>query len=474
MDLQKFVDGFEPMSCVMSVQTFPDGSYGNIRIVCGNKAYVNSIENPENIAFSGMLKNSFIPDSPYERYIPKDLNFEDACYRCAVLKKPFHVFIHPERYDFWVDMFMMPIAADKGDTYYLVYSQELTPDASADHMSDIDPAVISTVLETCVKLRGTKDFKNTMDEVISDIRNQTDADKVCLILTDMQRRTFSVLSEAAGSEKADYPVEDYLRSAYDDFFDIIETWDETIAGSTCLIIQNESDMEVLRERNPVWCESLKAVDVNSIVLYPLRYNNETQGYIWAINFNVGNTGRIRATLESTTYFIASEIANHKLMDQLRFMGSYDMLTGVRNRNAMNQRIDDIVRNTEKLPGRTAVLFADLNGLKRTNDNSGHASGDRLLQKSAEILKKAFPDSDIYRAGGDEFMVLATDISEDELEKRLKILDESRSDPEEACFALGYCYVDEDTDIRRAMSIADQRMYEDKQNYYKKTEEGALS
>ena len=130
MDLQQIADSFEPMTCIMSVQVYEDGSYGNIRIVCGNKAYVDSIENPENISFAGMLNNKFIPDSPYQKYIPHDLNFEDACYRCAVLKKPFHTYIHPERYDFWVDMYMMPLAADNGDTYFFAYSQEFLSCAS--------------------------------------------------------------------------------------------------------------------------------------------------------------------------------------------------------------------------------------------------------------------------------------------------------------------------------------------------------
>lgn len=465
MDLQQLVDSFEPMSCIMSVQVFPDGHYGNIRIVCGNKAYVNSIENPNNIAFSGMLKNQFIPDSPYERYIPKDLNFEDACYRCAVHKKPFHTYIHPERYDFWVDMYMMPIAADTDDTYYFVYSQELTPDANSSKMSNVDAAVSASVIETCIKLRGTQDFQHTMNEVISDLRDQCDADKICLILTDMQKRQFSVLSEAAGSPEADYSVERYLRSTYTDFFDIIETWDATIAGSTCLIIQNENDMQVVQERNPVWCESLRAVNVKSIVLYPLRYNNKTLGYIWALNFNTANTPKIRAMLEISSYFIASEIANHKLLDQLRVMSAFDMLTGVKNRNAMNQRVDSIIAGAEKLPDRTAVLFADLNGLKQVNDNGGHANGDTLLQMAAGILKQEFPDSEIYRAGGDEFMVLAPDISEETLKERLEHLRRYQTDSADVSFALGCYYSDGDTDIRQAMSIADKRMYDDKQLYY---------
>ena len=86
MDFQSFVDKIEPMACIISVERFTDGSYGNIRLVTGNKAYIRSIENKDTISSTQMLKNTFIPNSPYEDYIPKDLNFEDACYRCAIQK----------------------------------------------------------------------------------------------------------------------------------------------------------------------------------------------------------------------------------------------------------------------------------------------------------------------------------------------------------------------------------------------------
>ena len=467
MDFQQFVDGFGPMTCIMSVQVFPDGNYGNIRILCGNKAYVNSIENPDNIAFSGMLKNEFIPDSPYERYIPKDLNFEDACYRCAVRKKPFHTYIHPERYDFWVDMYMMPVAADTDDTYYLAYSQELTPYASSRRMSNIDATVSASVLETCIKLRDTNDFAHSMQEVVNDIRKMCEADNAALILTDMEKRRFSVLCHSTASSLSDFSLEKYFNDKYDDFFDIIETWDDAIAGSTCLIIQNENDMDVLNERNPVWCDSLRKVNITSIILYPLKYNGETLGYVWAVNFNVEKTMQIRAVLESTSFFIASEISNNHLVNKLRIMSSVDMLTGVQNRNAMNKKVDSIISGEEVISENTAVLFVDLNGLKQTNDNDGHANGDKLLKKAAAILKESFPESDIYRAGGDEFMVLAYDISKETLDDTLEKLKVYQSDYQEVSFALGYCYFDSTLDIRKAMSIADKRMYDDKQQYYER-------
>ena len=46
MDLKPFVDQIEAMTCIMSVEEKEDGSCGEIRIVTGNKAYIDSIENP--------------------------------------------------------------------------------------------------------------------------------------------------------------------------------------------------------------------------------------------------------------------------------------------------------------------------------------------------------------------------------------------------------------------------------------------
>ena len=465
MDLQALVDSFEPMTCIMSVEVFPDGSYGNIRIVAGNKAYVNSIENPAVICFSEMLKNKFIPDSPYENYIPKDLNFENACYTVAVLKKPFHTYIHPERYSFWVDMYMMPLTSDKENIYYCTYSQELTPEANAKRMSNVDANVSVSVLETCIKLRGTGDFKQTIDEVISDIREMCGAEVCCILLTDFTERKCSVLCDAAAPGLGLLPVNEYLNDHYSNFFDIVETWKDTIAGSTCLIIQNESDMEVLHERNPVWCESMQASGIRSIVLYPLYYNNVTLGYIWAINFDTENTVRIRATLETTSYFVASEIANNQLLEQLEAMSTVDMLTDVYNRNAMNKRIDELIKNRERKPDSLAVVFADLNGLKQVNDTDGHVAGDTLLKSAANVFREVFSDGEIYRAGGDEFMAIVTNISREDLEKRVESLRNYSGTEGNVSFSLGYCYDNGDCNIRNAMSIADKSMYKNKQHFY---------
>ena len=465
MDYQKFVDAIEPMACVISVETFSDGSYGNIRLVAGNRAYVMSIEDRDAISSAQMLKNKFIPDSPYEDYIPKDLNFEDACYRSAILKKLYHTYIHPERYSFWIDMYMLPMTSDEPNKGYCVYIQEFTEEENSERMSNLSASISSAVLQTCLKLKGSKDFKRTIDEVLADVREICGADRCCILLTDYARRQCTVLSQAVAPGVEMFPFELHMKQEFGDFFDVVDTWQDTIAGSTCLIIKDEKGMEVLKERNPLWYSSLSKAGVGSVVLFPLLYSDEILGYIWAVNFDTQSAMKIKETLELTTYFIASEIANQQMLSRLKVMGTVDMLTGVMNRNAMNNRIDLLIQENS-IPERYGIIIADLNGLKQKNDREGHGAGDKLLKGAAALLSDVFHDAEIYRAGGDEFMIIAPDVPEEELEARVQELRKASEDPNGISFALGLYYDSGEGDIHRAMRMADERMYKDKKRYYK--------
>ena len=465
MDFQSFVDKFESMACIISVEKFSDGHYGNIRLVTGNEAYIKSIENKDIISSTQMLKNKFIPNSPYEDYIPKDLNFEDACYRCAILKKPYHTYIHPDRYSFWIDIYMMPLTSDDVNIGYCIYTQEFTVEENCERMSNISASISSAVLQTCLKLKGSKDFKKTIEEVLSDVREICDAANCIILLTDYKERKCTVLSHAVAPGLAITPFEVHMKQEFGDFFDVVETWQDTIAGSTCLIIKNEKDMEVLKKRNPIWYFSLSKSGIDSLVLFPLVYNDEILGYIWAVDFDTENAMKIKETLELTTRLIASEIANYQIMNRLKVMGTVDMLTGVMNRNAMNNRIDLFVRDNRK-PDCFGIIFADLNGLKQKNDKEGHVAGDNLLKAAAALLSDVFYDAEIYRAGGDEFLIIAPDVPEEELEARVEKLRKDSEAPENISFALGLYYDSGEGDIQKAMHIADERMYKDKKRYYK--------
>jgi diguanylate cyclase (GGDEF)-like protein len=224
-------------------------------------------------------------------------------------------------------------------------------------------------------------------------------------------------------------------------------------------------MEYIRERNPVWYRSLMDARVQSIVIFPLKGGDEQLlGYIWATNFDTVDTLHIKETLELSTYFIASEIASYILLTRLRELSSMAMLTGIMNRNEMNNRIDELREGREAVE-RLGIVFVDLNGLKRVNDQYGHVAGDRMLKESAAVLRQVFAGDEIYRAGGDEFMIITRGAEEEELRERCEEIKRKAAGYKHVDFAAGYCVVSDSRKIRSALKTADERMYRDKENYY---------
>ena len=160
------------------------------------------------------------------------------------------------------------------------------------------------------------------------------------------------------------------------------------------------------------------------------------------------------------------MANARLLKRLKIMGSVDMLTGVLNRNEMNNRIDRIGKGIDRLKN-IGIVFADVNGLKCVNDDKGHIAGDELLKNAANVLIKVFGNSDIYRAGGDEFMIIVPNTTEAELEEKAAEVRASSLGFERASFAVGCCFIRSSEEIFSALHISDERMYQDKGEYYRK-------
>ena len=462
MDLQEYVNQFDSMTCIMSVEKNPDGTCGKIRIEVGNRAYLSTFEQQSNSPAMMNGGKGFIPGCEYTNYLPRDLNFEHFICASAVDKKPMHAYIHPDRFPVWFNIFSLPLNIDDPNKCYCTYTQELSTEANTEQMTNVSAKTTSDVLQICIKLRNSKNFLKTMDEIIQDIRTICNAEYCCVLLTDFKERSCSLLSESADPKSGRTSFKPYLT---DTFIDYAKSWLETIAGSNCLIIKDSDDMQEVKRRNPSWYRSLQASKVESLVLFPLRYGDEVIGFIWATNFDTKDTDRIKETLELTTFFIASEIANYQLLQRLEMLSSTDMLTGVLNRNAMNNRVLRLVSGRERPPESIGIVFADLNGLKPVNDNEGHNAGDCMLKEAAFILKSTFEGCEIYRAGGDEFVIVALDKPKNELETLVEKLRKDSANPENVSFAVGFYFDDKGGDIRVAMREADANMYEDKKRFY---------
>ena len=460
-DFQKIVDGIGAMACIVSVEDLGNGRSGKFRIVTGNQAYIDSIEKPA--PGTEMLTDKFTPNAEYTNYLTRDLNFEDFCYRAAVQKKCLHSYAHPDRLPVWFNMTFLPIQPDNGNLKHCIYVMEINFKANTERMSNISGDMASAVLETTLKLRGTTDFKETIKDVVKDIRDLCDAEHCCILTMNDYERSCLVLGEAFGNETSLRSMNDYLDEK---FYAIAESWEATIGGSNCLIVKNDQDMEVVRERNPVWAESLRLAGAKNIVLFPLKSRDHLLGYMWAINFNAENSVKIKETLELTTFILGSELGNYLLLDRLKILSSKDMLTGVMNRNEMNNYVAGLCDPADKSPDSSVgVIFADLNGLKTVNDLEGHNAGDALLKDAANVLRQVFDDSQIFRAGGDEFSIIATGVSQGELDARIQKIRDVSKNSGRVVFALGGAVERSKKNVRVALRRADENMYEDKKRYY---------
>ena len=460
MNLQDIVNKFHTMTSILSVEKRNDDKIGTIRIEAGNDLYISSMEKMNkdgNVVF----KEKFVPGSNYERYMKKELNFENFCYESAIKKKPVHAYIRPERYNFCINLIMMPLDIKDPNKAYCTYSQEITFEENLDAMSNISAKTSSNVLQTCIKLRGAKNLQETMNDVIEDIRKICDASYCCVLLTDFNENTWSVFSD---SVKPDSNQRSIRELKNENFTEYAKTWLKFLDGSLCLMIKNDADLELIRQTDLTWYNSLVNANVETLVLLPLQYSGTNIGFIWVTNFDTSNTVNIRETLELSAFFVASEIANYQLLNRLEILSNQDLLTGLLNRNSMNNRISQFV-NGEVSHKSLAVVFADLNGLKPVNDNQGHDAGDNLLKQAAQVLRTTFKGCECYRAGGDEFLIIAIDKSKEELEAKVQKIRQDSLIPGDISFAIGLSFDENGGKIRKALHEADELMYEDKKQYY---------
>ena len=147
----------------------------------------------------------------------------------------------------------------------------------------------------------------------------------------------------------------------------------------------------------------------------------------------------------------------------------DSLTGVKNRNAFLESLEeinaDIIRGKSKKP--FAVVVCDVNGLKHINDTRGHSLGDEAIRKAGRMICETFKHSPVYRTGGDEFAAILTD---GDYEKRAELLEalrrtslkngRTRTGPEVASGMAEY-RADTDRNFNNVYERADAEMYENK-------------
>ncbi len=170
--------------------------------------------------------------------------------------------------------------------------------------------------------------------------------------------------------------------------------------------------------------------------------------------------------------IVEDVTKQKrLEEELKALSLKDELTGLYNRRGFFALAEQQLKVADRTKTEAMLIYADLDRMKWINDTLGHEEGDRALIAASKILVETFRESDIIaRIGGDEFVVLATEISSSlprAIELRLQdTMDHYNAGvkPESALsMSIGTAryYPENPASLDMLIALADRLMYEEK-------------
>jgi diguanylate cyclase (GGDEF)-like protein/PAS domain S-box-containing protein len=126
---------------------------------------------------------------------------------------------------------------------------------------------------------------------------------------------------------------------------------------------------------------------------------------------------VRDEAGRVTHFIgiSSDVSERiRYQEEIERNANYDSLTGLPNRNLLKDRLTQAVLKAERSQQPMAVMYLDVDHLKRINDSFGHLVGDRVIAAIGSRLAGAVRSGDtVARVGGDEFVIVLADLKREE-------------------------------------------------------------
>ena len=308
-----------------------------------------------------------------------------------------------------------------------------------------------TLLE-CVRILGQEeDFAKGVNMVLANLGTFHGADRAYIFEEGARRdgeRTFDNTHEWCAPDVT-RQKENLQRVPLEE----ISTWVRVFERNGNVVIKN---LEDIREERPREYNVLKPQGIRSLICVPLILDGTVTGFI-----GLDNPSRNQddfSLLESLAFFVTNEQNKRKMQNRLREMSFSDGLTGLNNRNSYMQALKTIVVDP---PVSLGVVFADLNGLKKINDEKGHTAGDAFLKGISGMFRQHFRKEDVFRIGGDEFVALCRDIHEDRFSAKTEGFQREVERLYPGALAVGTVWDSGDVRVMDMVKQADALMYEHK-------------
>lgn len=157
------------------------------------------------------------------------------------------------------------------------------------------------------------------------------------------------------------------------------------------------------------------------------------------------------------------VSSHKLAE----VANYDVLTGMKNRNAYETDLEEWPRRCQLT---LSCVYVDVNGLHELNNTKGHNSGDQMLQTVSYEMRMKFGTQNCYRIGGDEFVTFVQDEQDALVRSRAEEFEEQVQQSGYSV-AVGVATRSAgEVDIAELIRLAEKRMYLAKAEHYRAEEQ----
>lgn len=241
---------------------------------------------------------------------------------------------------------------------------------------------------------------------------------------------------------------------------------------SAMSIMHPSEIELAKK---VLSDVKSGKSADGLSTYRLRHKNGEYRWFevrWGVIKDAqGNVRELHTAGRDVTERRDAEDRLNSYAMQLRSLSIRDELTGLYNRRGFIEVAGQLHSQALRDKRPAALIFVDLNGMKRINDELGHDVGDQALVDAADVLSSSTRDADVVgRLGGDEFVVFALDFGSaqlDALRRRLRDLADKRVSEGARSFRLsmsvGAAFVDpaQPCSLDDLLELADASMYEQK-------------
>ena len=145
---------------------------------------------------------------------------------------------------------------------------------------------------------------------------------------------------------------------------------------------------------------------------PVTHNGHAHGMLGFFSRAKGAIGEEEVRFaESIGNVLSTALQREKAEHRLAFLAQFDSLTGLPNRNLLEDRLKQTVAQAQRKQRSAGVLYVDLDRFKLINDTLGHQSGDLMIREVGSRLEKCVrPGDTVGRLSGDEFAVVLSDLA----------------------------------------------------------------